>query len=47
MQEIENEVEVAAVNPVASMLAIDNTELGKKAGTVAEKLRSAFESLGQ
>lgn len=37
--------EVAAINPTASMQAIDNAELHGKAALVAEKLRSAVERL--
>lgn len=47
VQEIEHGVEVAAVNPVASMQAIANSELAKKAASVGDKLRSAIESLAQ
>jgi uncharacterized protein (DUF302 family) len=38
-------VEVAAVDPVASMMAIDNPELQAKAGIVRAKLERAIESL--
>ena len=34
--------EVAAIDPVASMQAIDNGELKRNAGEVAEKLRAAL-----
>lgn len=37
--------EVSAIDPVASMQAIDNPELKVKARLVAEKLRSAIERL--
>ena len=37
--------EVSAIDPVASMLAIDNRELKLKAGTVSEKLRAAMSRL--
>jgi len=47
VQEIADGVEVAAVNPVASMLAIPNNELGEKAAAVGDKLRSAIERLSQ
>ncbi|WP_454598718.1 DUF302 domain-containing protein [Qipengyuania sp. SM2507] len=47
VQEIADGVEVAAVNPVASMLAIPNNELGEKAAAVGDKLRSAIETLSQ
>jgi uncharacterized protein (DUF302 family) len=38
-------VEVAAVDPVASMMAIDNPHLGELAQQVQAKLRSVIESL--
>ena len=38
-------VEVAAIDPVASMQAIPNEGLKDKAGQVADKLRRAIESL--
>ncbi len=37
--------EVSAVDPVASMQAIDNPALGEIAATVREKLRAAIDSL--
>jgi uncharacterized protein (DUF302 family) len=37
--------EVAAVDPIASMQAIDNPELGAIAGTVRAKLRAVVEGL--
>jgi uncharacterized protein (DUF302 family) len=39
-------VEVAAIDPVASMQSIDNPELMKAAQTVREKLSRAIEQLG-
>jgi len=39
------QVEVAAINPVASMQAIDNPQLKKAAETVREKLSRVIESL--
>ena len=46
VQEIsEGEVEVAAVDPVASMMAIDNPELFDIAQQVREKLQRVVESL--
>lgn len=46
IQEIEGgEVEVAAVDPVASMQAVDNPELLKIAAQVQEKLKRAIERL--
>lgn len=38
-------IEVAAIDPVASMMAIDNPELKRAAEQVRDKLRSAVESL--
>jgi uncharacterized protein (DUF302 family) len=38
-------VEVAAIDPVASMQAIENGELAEKARMVADKLRRAIHSL--
>lgn len=37
--------EVSAIDPVASMLAIDNPQLKVKAGAVSEKLRAAISRL--
>ena len=39
-------VEVAAIDPVASMKAIDNEKLAVKAGIVASKLARVIDSLG-
>lgn len=38
-------IEVAAIDPVASMMAIENPELKRAAEQVREKLRGAIESL--
>ena len=38
-------VEIAAVDPVASMQAVDNPQLGELAGKVRQKLKDAVESL--
>jgi uncharacterized protein (DUF302 family) len=46
VQETESGIEVAAIDPVASMQAIQNEQLSDKAGAVAEKLRRAILSLG-
>ena len=40
-----NEVEVAAVDPVASMMAIENPKLAKIAGEIKPKLERVIESL--
>jgi uncharacterized protein (DUF302 family) len=46
VQELENgAVEVAAIDPVASMQAVENAKLGATARAVREKLRSVIESL--
>ncbi|MFO7827034.1 MAG: DUF302 domain-containing protein [Bacteroidales bacterium] len=46
VQEIENsKIEIAAVNPQASMMAIENDELQKIAGNIKEKLEKAIQSL--
>ena len=45
VQERSDGIEVAAIDPAASMQAIENLELIEKAAVVAEKLRAAIESL--
>lgn len=46
LQELDNnEIEVAAVNPVASMKAVENDQLTKVAGEIKEKLERVIESL--
>ena len=46
VQEIEHEkIEVAAVNPLASMQAVKNKALDEIATEIAEKLKKALESL--
>jgi len=46
VQELENnEIEVAAVDPVASMMAIENPGLAGIAGEIKEKLERAIASL--
>jgi uncharacterized protein (DUF302 family) len=45
VQEKENGVEIAAVDPVASMQAIDNPKLGKIADEIRLKLRRAIDSI--
>lgn len=46
VQELENnEIEVAAVDPVASMMAIENPDLAGMAGEIKEKLERAIASL--
>lgn len=44
-QKGDGEVEVAAINPVASMQAIDNPQLKKAAAVVQEKLSRVIDSL--
>ena len=41
----ENETEVAAVDPIASMQAVENPELGEVANEVQGKLKSVINSL--
>jgi len=45
VQETEGGVEVAAIDPIASMQAIDNPSLGEIASEVQQKLRKVIESL--
>ena len=45
VQALDEGVEVAAIDPVASMQAIANAQLLQKAALVAEKLKRAIESL--
>ena len=47
VQETANGVEIAAIDPVASMAAIQNDRLKEKAAIVAEKLRRAIENLAR
>ena len=42
----ENDTEVAAIDPVASMQAIDNPELKEAAGEVRDRLARVIEALG-
>jgi uncharacterized protein (DUF302 family) len=46
-QKEDGKVEVAAINPVASMQAIDNPELKKAASAVHDKLSSVIEMLSK
>jgi len=41
---VEGGVEVSAIDPVASMMAIDNEELKCAVGEVRDKLRQALEA---
>ena len=46
LQELDNgQVEVAAVNPTASMQAIENNELAKIASEISEKLQKVISTL--
>lgn len=46
LQELDNgQVEVAAVNPTASMQAIENNELAKIASEISEKLQKVISAL--
>jgi len=40
-----NEIEVAAIDPVASMMAVDNPQLAKLAGEIKVKLERVIETL--
>lgn len=44
-QRSDESTEVAAIDPVASMQAIDNPDLKQKAGEVAARLRAAIDGL--
>lgn len=43
-EKTDGSVEIAAIDPVASMQAIDNTELQEIAETIAKKLRTVIEA---
>jgi uncharacterized protein (DUF302 family) len=43
----ENNIEIAAVNPVVSMMGIDNPALEHVAGPVTEKLKNVIASLAE
>ena len=46
IQELENnEIEVAAVNPIASMMAVENSNIGGVAQEINEKLQRVINSL--
>lgn len=44
-QQDNGKVEVAAIDPVASMQAVENETLGEVAGTIREKLKNVIEHL--
>jgi len=44
LRSVEGAVEVSAIDPVASMMAIENEDLKSAAGEVREKLRQAVEA---
>ena len=44
LRAVEGGVEVSAIDPVASMMAIENDELTSAAGEVRDKLRQALEA---
>jgi uncharacterized protein (DUF302 family) len=46
VQETDGGTEVAAIDPVASMQAIENEELSEKAAAVADKLKRVIERIG-
>lgn len=45
VREVDGKVEVAAIDPVASMQAVDNPALGEVAGPVREMLKAMVEGL--
>ena len=45
VQQLEDRVEVAAIDPVSSMMAVKNDRLGKVASTIQSKLKSVIEGL--
>ena len=45
LQEVDNKIEVAAVDPIASMQGVENTELGEIAQQVQAKLKRVIENL--
>ncbi|MBN1781974.1 DUF302 domain-containing protein [bacterium] len=45
VQDAEGGTEISAIDPVASMQAVDNPALGKVAGEVQQKLKRVIESL--
>ncbi|RED16694.1 uncharacterized protein (DUF302 family) [Parasphingopyxis lamellibrachiae] len=47
VQQTDGSVEVAAVDPAASMQAVDNSALKSVAETVREKLKRVIDALGQ
>ncbi|GBD87986.1 hypothetical protein BMS3Abin03_01920 [bacterium BMS3Abin03] len=45
VQQLDNGIEVAAVDPVASMTAVENDQLGEVAISIQNKLKGVIESL--
>ncbi len=45
VQQLEDEVEIAAVDPIASMQAVDNPALAEIATVIKHKLRAAVEAV--
>jgi len=45
VQQLEDRVEVAAIDPVSSMMAVKNDQLGEVASTIQSKLKSTIEGL--
>ncbi len=45
VQQLDDGVEIAAVDPVASMMAVENDQLGEVASTIQNKLKSVIEGL--
>jgi len=45
VQQLDDGIEIAAVDPVASMMAVENDQLGEVASTIQNKLKSVIEGL--
>lgn len=45
LQEVDNKIEVAAVDPIASMQGVENTELGEIAHQVQARLKRVIKNL--
>ncbi len=45
VQQLEDRVEVAAIDPVSSRMVVKNYQLGEVASTIQSKLKSAIEGL--
>jgi uncharacterized protein (DUF302 family) len=45
LREVENGIEISAINPQASMMSIDNKELVQMAGQVRDMLKTAVDAI--